>query len=98
MTPTKWPDFHEKIYTTGLQPETPLSTYFQRIHNSINSYVKRDYAVAKKLSTSSMTDANSWAILAHSSPDLTNKVYTNVDPVLQHGVDQISAKELNPMG
>jgi hypothetical protein len=25
----------------------------------------------------------------HSSPNLTNKVYTNVDPVLRHAVDQI---------
>ncbi|MHC4808311.1 MAG: tyrosine-type recombinase/integrase, partial [Planctomycetota bacterium] len=30
-------------------------------------------------------------LLEHSSPDLTNKVYTNVDPVLRHAVDQISA-------
>jgi len=28
-------------------------------------------------------------LLEHSSPDLTNKVYTNVDPVLWHVVDQI---------
>ncbi len=45
-----------------------------------------------------MTGATSWAILEHSSLDLTNKVYTNVDPVLHHAVYQISAKELDPMG
>ena len=28
-------------------------------------------------------------LLEHSSPDLTNKVYTNVDPVLRYAVDQI---------
>ncbi len=28
-------------------------------------------------------------LLEHSSPNLTNKVYTNVDPVLRHAVDQI---------
>ena len=28
-------------------------------------------------------------LLEHSSPDLTNKVYTNVDPVLRDAVDQI---------
>ncbi|MHC4240963.1 MAG: tyrosine-type recombinase/integrase [Planctomycetota bacterium] len=28
-------------------------------------------------------------LLKHSLPDLTNKVYTNVDPVLRHAVDQI---------
>jgi len=30
-------------------------------------------------------------LLEYSSPDLTNKVYTNVDPVLRHAVDQIPA-------
>jgi integrase len=30
-------------------------------------------------------------LLEHSSADLTNKVYTNVDPVLRHAVDQIPA-------
>ena len=30
-------------------------------------------------------------LLEHSSPDLTNKVYTNVDLVLRHAVDQIPA-------
>jgi len=29
--------------------------------------------------------------MEHSSPDLTNKVYTNVDPVLRHAVDKIPA-------
>ncbi len=29
-------------------------------------------------------------LLEHSSPDLTNKVYMNVDPVLRRAVDQIS--------
>ncbi len=28
-------------------------------------------------------------LLEHSSPNLTNKVYTNVDPVLRHAVEQI---------
>ena len=32
-------------------------------------------------------------LLEHSSPDLTNKVYTNVDPVLRHAVDQIPVSD-----
>ena len=32
-------------------------------------------------------------LLKHSSPDLTNKVYTNVDPVLRHAVDQIPVSD-----
>jgi integrase len=30
-------------------------------------------------------------LLEHSSPDLTNKVYTNVDPVLRHAIDNMPA-------
>lgn len=30
-------------------------------------------------------------LLEHASPDLTTRVYTNVDPVLRHAVDQIPA-------
>ena len=32
-------------------------------------------------------------LLEHSSPELTNKVYTNVDPVLRHAVDQLPVSE-----
>ncbi len=32
-------------------------------------------------------------LLEHSSPNLTNKVYTNVDPVLRHAVDQIPVSD-----
>jgi integrase len=32
-------------------------------------------------------------LLEHSSPDLTNKVYTNVDPVLRQAIDQIPAAD-----
>jgi len=46
----------------------------------------------------SMADSISWVMFEHSSPNLTNKVYANVYPVLRHAVDQISAKELYPMG
>jgi integrase len=32
-------------------------------------------------------------LLEHSSSDLTNKVYTNVDPVLRHAVEQIPVRD-----
>ena len=32
-------------------------------------------------------------LLEHSSPALTNKIYTNVDPVLRHAVDQLPVSE-----
>jgi len=41
------------------------------------------------LAQNGVSTAVTQKLLEHSSPDLTNKVYTNVDPVLQHAVDQI---------
>jgi len=32
-------------------------------------------------------------LLEHSSPDLTNKVYTNVDPVLRQAIDTMPAED-----
>ena len=37
------------------------------------------------------TDATYCSILEHSSPDLTNKAYTNVYTILRHAVGQIIA-------
>ncbi len=42
-----------------------------------------------KFKAGRLSTAVTQKLLEHSSPDLTNKVYTNVDPVLRHAVDQI---------
>ncbi|MHC4560527.1 MAG: tyrosine-type recombinase/integrase [Planctomycetota bacterium] len=41
------------------------------------------------LAQNGISTAATQRLLEHSSPNLTNKVYTNVDPVLRHAVDQI---------
>jgi len=41
------------------------------------------------LAQNGISTAVTQKLLEHSSPDLTNKIYTNVDPVLRHAVDQI---------
>ena len=41
------------------------------------------------LAQNGVSTAVTQKLLEHWSPDLTNKVYTNVDPVLRHAVDQI---------
>ena len=43
------------------------------------------------LAQNGISTAVTQRLLEHSSPDLTNKVYTNVDPVLRQTVDQIPA-------
>ena len=41
------------------------------------------------LAQNGISTAVTQKLLEHSSPNLTNKVYTNVDPVLRHAVDKI---------
>ena len=41
------------------------------------------------LAQNGVSTAVTQKLLEHFSPDLANKVYTNVDPVLRHAVDQI---------
>ncbi len=41
------------------------------------------------LAQNGVSTAVTQKLLEHSSPDLTNKVYMNVDPVLRQAVDQI---------
>jgi integrase len=43
------------------------------------------------LAQNGISTAVTQKLLEHSSPELTNKVYTNVDPVLRHTVDKIPA-------
>jgi integrase len=42
------------------------------------------------LAQNGVSTAVTQKLLEHSSPNLTNKVYTNVDPVLRHAADQLS--------
>ena len=45
------------------------------------------------LAQNGISTAVTQKLLEHSSPGLTNKVYTNVDPVLRHAVDQIQVSD-----
>jgi hypothetical protein len=45
------------------------------------------------LAQNGVSTAVTQKLLEHSSLDLTNKVYMNVDPVLRHAVDQISVDD-----
>ena len=45
------------------------------------------------LAQNGISTAVTQKLLEHSSSDLTNKIYTNVDPVLRHAVNQIPADE-----
>ena len=45
------------------------------------------------LAQNGVSTAVTQRLLEHSSPNLTNKVYTNVDPVLRHAVEQLQVSE-----
>ena len=47
------------------------------------------YRSAVLLAQNGVSTAVTQKLLEHSSPNLTNKVYTNVDPVLRHAVEQL---------
>jgi integrase len=45
------------------------------------------------LAQNGVSTAVTQRLLEHSSPYLTNKVYTNVDPVLRHAIEQIPVSD-----
>jgi len=89
-------------YVSGLNPEQ--KKLFRDRFNQYRWYKIRDkvglcdfkYHDLRKtfgsiLAQNGVSTAVTQRLLEHSSSDLTNKVYTNVDPVLRQAVDQIPA-------
>jgi len=88
--------FWSRTPTTALQPKRPLSRNMKKswLHKHCNNSILQE---RPKLRTVSMTVAISYAMLGHSSPSLTNKAVDECRSVLWCSVDQISAKELDPV-
>ena len=91
-----------KKYVSGLNPEQEkifndrFGQYrWEKIRNQVGLAGFRFHDLRKTfgsiLAQNGVSTAVTQRLLEHSSPDLTNKVYTNVDPVLRHAVDQIPA-------
>ncbi len=45
------------------------------------------------LAQNGVSTAVTQRLLEHSSPTLTNKIYTNVDPVLRQSIDQLPVRQ-----
>jgi integrase len=45
------------------------------------------------LAQNGVSTAVTQRLLEHSSPNLTNKIYTNVDPVLRQSINQLPVKQ-----
>jgi len=91
-----------KKYVSGLNPEQEkifndrFGQYrWEKIRQKVGLADFRFHDLRKTfgsiLAQNGVSTAVTQRLLEHSSPDLTNKVYTNVDPVLRHAVDQIPA-------
>jgi len=87
-------------YVSGLNPEQEKifndrfsQSRWEKIRNKVGLADLRFHDLRKTfgsiLAQNGISTAVMQKLLEHSSPDLTNKVYTNVDPVLRHAVDQI---------
>ena len=89
-----------KKYVSGLVPEQEKifidrfnHSRWEKIRNKVGLADLKFHDLRKTfgsmLAQRGISTAVTQKLLEHSSPDLTNKVYTNVDPVLRHAVDQI---------
>jgi integrase len=93
-----------KKYVSGLdvKQEQLFNDYFSRYtwtkirkKLSLEDYTFHDLrkTFCSILAQNGVSTAVTQKLLEHSSPELTNKVYTNVDPVLRHAVDKIPASD-----
>jgi integrase len=93
-----------KKYVSGLNAkrENIFSDYFSRYtwtkirrRLGLEDYTFHDLrkTFCSVLARNGVSTAVTQKLLEHSSPDLTNKVYTNVYPVLRHAVDQIPVSD-----
>jgi len=91
-------------YVSGLDPEQER-LFSRRFNQHRWDKIRRKLGLAdfkfhdlrktfgSVLAQNGVSTAVTQKLLEHSSADLTNKVYTNVDPVLRHAVDQIPAAD-----
>ena len=93
-----------KKYVSGLdtKQEKLFNDYFSRYtwtkirrKLGLEDYTFHDLrkTFCSVLAQNGVSTAVAQKLLEHSSPELTNKVYTNVDPVLRQAVDQIPASD-----
>lgn len=89
-----------KKYVSGLKPDQEKIFIDRFNHHSWDQIRKKlrlgDFkfhdlrkTFGSMLAQKGVSTAVTQKLLEHSSSNLTNKVYTNVDPILRHAVEQI---------
>ena len=89
---TGLPDGQEKLLADRFSPKKWDSVRTQIKLPSLTFQVLRK-TFASLLAQRGVSTAVTQRLLEHSSPQLTNDVYTNVDPVLRQAVNQLPVAE-----
>jgi integrase len=83
-----FPDGQERLFNDRFSPKK-----WERVRKAINMPGLKFHDLRKTfaslLAQRGVSTAVTQRLLEHSSPQLTNDVYTNVDPVLRHAVNQL---------
>jgi integrase len=86
------PDGREKLFTDGFSPKK-----WERIRKAVGlpefKFHDLRKTFASLLAQRGVSTAVTQRLLEHSSPQLTNDVYTNVDPVLRQAINQLPVSE-----
>jgi len=93
-----------KEYISGLSPDQEKifddrfsQSRWEKIRNKVGLADLKFHDLRKTfgsiLAQNGISTAVTQKLLEHSSSNLTNRVYTNVDPVLRHAVDQIPVRD-----
>jgi integrase len=86
------PDGQERLFTDKFSPKR-----WEKIRKHINLPDLRFHDLRKTfaslLAQRGVSTAVTQRLLEHSSPQLTNDVYTNVDPVLRQAIDQLPVSD-----
>jgi len=82
------PDGQERLFNDRFSPKK-----WERIRKTINAPGLKFHDLRKTfaslLAQRGVSTAVTQRLLEHSSPQLTNAVYTNVDPVLRQAINQL---------
>ena len=87
-----FPDGQERLFNDRFSPKK-----WERVRKAINMPGLKFHDLRKTfaslLAQRGVSTAVTQRLLEHSSPQLTNDVYTNVDPVLRQAIEQLPVSE-----
>ena len=86
------PDRHESLFTDRFSRKKWYKTRSKAGFPTLRFHDLRK-TVASLLAQRGVSTAVTQRLLEHSTPQLTNEVYTNVDPVLRQAIEQLPVNE-----